>query len=57
MSNVTIITSNNNWLEQSAVDQLKQVAGLPGVVEAVGLPDLHPGKTPVGAFVQIQAGE
>lgn len=49
MNNITIISSEKNWLEQSAVDQLKQVALLPGVTKAVGLPDLHPGKTPVGA--------
>ncbi len=51
MSNITIISSERNWLEQSAVEQLKQVASLPGVSKAVGLPDLHPGKTPVGCVI------
>lgn len=51
MSNVTIISSEKNWLEQSAVNQLKSISALPGVVKAVGLPDLHPGKTPVGAVI------
>ena len=49
MSNVTIISSERNWMEQTAINQLKQAASLPGVTNAIGLPDLHPGKTPVGA--------
>jgi release factor H-coupled RctB family protein len=51
MANVKIISAEKNWLEQNAIDQLHQVAALPGVTGAVGLPDLHPGKTPVGAAV------
>ena len=51
MSNVTIISSEKNWLEQKAVNQLNQMSKLPGVVKAIGLPDLHPGKTPVGAAI------
>ncbi|HOJ79191.1 MAG TPA: RNA ligase RtcB family protein [Bacillota bacterium] len=50
-SNVTLISTAKNWLEQTAIDQLNQVSTLPGVVKVVGLPDLHPGKTPVGATV------
>lgn len=45
---ITLISSKKNWIEQAAVDQLNATAKLPGVVRAVGLPDLHPGKTPVG---------
>ncbi len=51
MSNVTIISSEKNWLDQTVVNQLKSLSTLPGVVKAVGLPDLHPGKTPVGAAI------
>lgn len=51
MDKVNIISTNKTWLEQAAVDQLKQVSTLAGVVRAVGLPDLHPGKTPVGAAI------
>ena len=51
MSNVTIISSKKNWFEQNAVNQLKHISPLPGVVKAVGLPGLHSGKTPVGAAV------
>lgn len=51
MNNVTIISSEKNWLEQDAVNQLNHISMLPGVVKAFGLPDLHPGKTPVGAAI------
>lgn len=54
MSNITIISSEKNWLEQDAVNQLNNIGAMPGVVEAVGLPDLHPGKTPVGAAIVTQ---
>lgn len=50
----SIITSGKNWIEQAAVDQLKGVSRFPGVVRAVGLPDLHPGKSPVGIAVLTQ---
>ena len=49
MNKITIISSEKNWLESAAVDQLTQIAALPGIEKIVGLPDLHPGKTPVGA--------
>ena len=38
-------------MEQAAKDQLLAVSRLPGVVKAVGLPDLHPGRIPVGTAV------
>ena len=44
----TIITGEKNWLEYTAITQLKALANLDGVVKVVGLPDLHAGKTPVG---------
>ena len=44
----TIITSEKNWLEHTALRQLDALANLDGVIKAVGLPDLHAGKTPVG---------
>lgn len=49
MNDITIISSDKNWMEQAAIDQLKKAALLPGMIRTVGLPDLHPGKTPVGA--------
>lgn len=45
---VSIISSEKNWLESIAVSQLQAVSKLPGVLRAVGLPDLHAGKSPVG---------
>lgn len=49
--NCILINSGKNWVEQAAKDQLMGVSRLPGVVRTVGLPDLHPGKTPVGMAV------
>lgn len=47
---VRLIASAKNWMDGNAVAQLKGTAGLPGIELAVGLPDLHPGKSgPVGA--------
>ncbi|EDM28005.1 hypothetical protein LNTAR_11651 [Lentisphaera araneosa HTCC2155] len=44
------MASNKNWIEGSALEQLKQTASLPGMKLAVGLPDLHPGRgNPIGA--------
>ena len=51
MSNLTIISSEKNWLEQDAVKQLKTISTLPSVIKVVGLPDLHPGNIPVGAAI------
>lgn len=52
--NCILISSGKNWIEQAAKDQLQGVAGLAGVVKAVGLPDLHPGRIPVGMAVLSQ---
>lgn len=46
---VKVIKSEKSWIESNAIDQLKKMAELKGIVKAVGLPDLHIGKTPVGA--------
>ncbi len=47
---VRIIGSDSSWIEQKAIDQLHQTADLPGIEQAVGLPDLHAGHgIPVGA--------
>lgn len=49
-SNVRLIASSKDWIEGAAVDQLKRTAELAGMRQAVGFPDLHPGKGhPVGA--------
>ncbi|MCT4563053.1 MAG: RNA ligase RtcB family protein [Maledivibacter sp.] len=46
---IIIVKSEKSWIESNAVEQLKKVSTLPGIIKAVGLPDLHVGKTPVGA--------
>jgi len=46
----TLIASDKNWIEGDAIQQLETTAKLPGMIQSVGLPDLHPGKgIPIGA--------
>ncbi|XCN73460.1 MAG: RNA ligase RtcB family protein [Candidatus Electrothrix aestuarii] len=46
---IRIIASEENRMEGEAVQQLEQVAQLPGMHKVIGLPDLHPGKGgPIG---------
>ncbi len=48
-STVEVIEGPGVHIEADAVDQLHRVAGLPGCVRAVGMPDLHPGPgIPIG---------
>lgn len=42
--NIRIIASEKNRSEGEAIQQLEQVAQLPGMHTVIGLPDLHPGK-------------
>lgn len=51
-----LITCGKNWMEQAAKDQLCGVSRLPGIVKTVGLPDLHPGKIPVGMAALSEDG-
>ena len=49
---VRLIASPGVWIEGEAVRQLHAAARLAGVSQAVGFPDLHPGKWgPVGAAI------
>ncbi len=48
-SKITIISSEKNWMEQNALNQLNRLAEFEGMRKIIGLPDLHPGKVPVGA--------
>ncbi len=50
-SKMIIISNEKNWMEQTAKDQLAAVSQLEGVIKAVGLPDLHAGKSPIGMAV------
>ena len=53
-TNIKIITTEKNWMEHTAVTQLQNLANLPGVTRAVGLPDLHAGKSPVGIAIETE---
>ena len=46
--NLILIDNAKIWVEQAAKDQLTGVSKLTGVKRMVGLPDIHPGKSPVG---------
>ncbi|MBY6212308.1 RNA ligase RtcB family protein [Microbulbifer agarilyticus] len=49
-ANVTLVASESLWLESEAVVQLNKTSELDGVIQAVGMPDLHPGRGyPIGA--------
>lgn len=51
-----VIANDKTWIESAALDQLAQVAALPGMRRVVGLPDLHPGAgSPVGAAFLTQS--
>lgn len=50
----TIIQNEKCWMEHTAIRQLEDVSKLPDVMQAVGLPDLHAGKSPIGIAVQTQ---
>lgn len=43
-----IIKTNKSWIESEAEEQVERFSKLKGIELAVGYPDLHPGKTPVG---------
>lgn len=47
-----VVIATESLVEGPALEQLNHVAGLPGVVLAVGLPDLHAGAScPIGAAI------
>ena len=47
---ISLVTSDKSWIEGLALQQLEKTATLPGIEQAVGFPDLHPGKGyPIGA--------
>ena len=51
---IRVITNNKIWMEEEAIQQLKRFAEFDGVLNAVGLPDLHSGKVPVGTTFQTK---
>ncbi|KAF7338230.1 tRNA-splicing ligase RtcB [Mycena venus] len=49
------LISGKSFLDDKAIEQLKNVGRLPGVVLAVGLPDLHPGsRFPIGCAIAAE---
>lgn len=49
-ANIKIIASEKTWIEDDAIQQLKNTAQLKGMTYVVGLPDLHMGRGyPIGA--------
>ncbi len=45
---IKIVMTKQSWIESNAIENVKKVASLEGIISAVGLPDLHVGKMPVG---------
>jgi len=49
-SRVNLIVNSDTWIEGKAIQQLEKTAELEGIIKAVGMPDLHPGRGyPIGA--------
>lgn len=53
-SKITLISNHKTWIESKAVEQLEAIGKLKGVKKLVGLPDLHAGRTPVGAVIETE---
>lgn len=53
--NISLIASKNTWVEGLAIEQLVKTSTLPGMLQAAGMPDLHPGRGyPIGAAFYTQ---
>jgi release factor H-coupled RctB family protein len=54
LAEVTVV-ADKSFIDDKAVKQLRQVGELPGVLLAVGLPDLHPGnRFPIGCAIAAE---
>lgn len=51
---IKIIKNDKLWMEESAISQLQKLAVYEGVLDIVGLPDLHFGKTPIGTTIKTK---
>ena len=51
---IRIIKNDKIWMEAEAIQQVERFARFDGVINAVGLPDLHSGKVPVGTTFQTK---
>ena len=52
--NIVNLGNEKCYIEDSAVQQLNAVGNLEDVIRGVGLPDLHPGKGPVGIAAETE---
>src|SRR3954467_13173571 len=55
-STVRLFASSKSWIEGEAVRQLHATAQLEGMTQAVGLPDLHPGKYTANGAAFVSEG-
>jgi release factor H-coupled RctB family protein len=44
LEKIKVFASDKNWVEGKALSQLESTAKLPGMLQAVGMPDIHPSK-------------
>ncbi len=51
---IKILKNDCLWMEDEGIKQVHQLYELEGVKDIIGLPDLHPGKTPVGVCVKTE---
>ena len=51
---IRVIRNEKIWMEEEAIQQLNRFANFDGILNAVGLPDLHSGKVPVGTTFQTK---
>jgi len=54
MDKIKVIENEKCFIESNAIEQLKNVSNLENVIKAVGLPDLHYGKGPIGAVIDVK---
>lgn len=51
---VKIMKNKKLWMEDDAIAQLEKISCFDSVVDIIGLPDLHQGKTPVGTTIKTK---
>ena len=51
---IKIIKNDKLWIEENAILQLQKLAAYEGVLDIIGLPDLHFGKTPIGTTIKTK---
>lgn len=54
MTKFDLISTPQVWMEGAALSQLEGLSRFPKVIKAVGLPDLHAGKSPIGVAVACE---